>query len=460
MVLGCTSDAGKSLVTTALCAWFRRRGIAVAPFKGQNMSNNARVVATRHGSGEIGVAQWLQARAAGVEPDVRMNPVLLKPEADTQSQVVVRGIVDRALTDTPWQDRHDALWGPMAESFDDLRSEFELVVIEGAGSPAEINLVDQVNNRMIEHADAAGLLVSDIDRGGSFAHLFGTWALVPEATRVRLAGFVLNKFRGDLALLAPGPELLTSKTGMAHAGTVPMLDHQLPREEGAAEHGGATIDAPTIVLPRLPFGSNLDEFQLLGRVANVKWVSDAASIAHADVVILPGSKQVVADMAWMRSRGLDVAVRHAAATGTKIIGVCGGAMLLGESVLDPSGVEGGDAPMLGLLPIVTTMRPDKTTTQTSFDLRGERYGGYEIRNGHIAGGEDLEAAWSDAGAVMWEAGNVLATTVHGLFEAPAFVRSTLALDIEPVLDDTFELLADAVDEHLDTAFLEQLIRRR
>jgi adenosylcobyric acid synthase len=460
MVLGCTSDAGKSLLATALCAWFRRQGIGVAPFKAQNMSNNARVVATRHGSGEIGVAQWLQARAAGVEPDVRMNPVLLKPEADTQSQVVVRGVVDRTLTATPWQDRHDALWVPMAESFDDLESEFELVVIEGAGSPAEINLVDQVNNRMVEHADAAALLVSDIDRGGSFAHLFGTWSLVPEPTQVRLAGFVLNKFRGDPALLAPGPELLAEKTGMAHAGTIPMLQHHLPREEGAHEVTGSAVDGPTIVLPRLPFGSNLDEFHLLGHAADVRWATDTESFARADVIILPGSKHVVADMAWMRSRGIDAAVMSAASAGTGIIGVCGGAMMLGESISDPSGIEGGDAPMLGLLPFVTTMRPDKTIARTSFDLDGVRHDGYEIRNGHIAGGEHLAVARSEAGPVMWKHGSVSATTVHGLFELPSFVKATLGLEVEPVLDATFELLADAVDEHLDTDLLDRLIRRR
>ena len=265
MVLGCTSDAGKSLLVTALCRWFARNGVSVAPFKAQNMSNNARVVAGvgDEPGGEIGVAQWLQAHAARVEPAVRMNPVLLKPEADTRSQVVVRGTVDRALSARGWQERHDALWTPMAESFDALAADFDLVVIEGAGSPAEINLRDQVNNRMVAHADAAALLVSDIDRGGSFAHLFGTWSLVPESTRDRLAGFVLNRFRGDASLLEPGPSRLTEMTGMANAGVVPMLHHGLPREEGAAEVSTAPADAPLVVLPRFPFGSNLDEFHLL-----------------------------------------------------------------------------------------------------------------------------------------------------------------------------------------------------
>jgi adenosylcobyric acid synthase len=264
-----------------------RDGVRVAPFKAQNMSNNARVVGGVDGvnvasGGEIGVAQWLQAKAAMIEPDVRMNPVLLKPEADTRSQVIVRGIVDRELTNTPWDERHDALWTPMAESYDSLAAEFDLIIIEGAGSPAEINLRDQVNNRMIEYADASGLLLSDIDRGGSFAHLYGTWALVPDATRTRLDGFILNRFRGDTTMLAPGPQMLTDRTGMACAGVMPMLAHRLPREEGATEFADAWSDAPTVVLPRLPYGSNLDEFHLLAHAANVRWVTRPAALDRLD----------------------------------------------------------------------------------------------------------------------------------------------------------------------------------
>jgi adenosylcobyric acid synthase len=321
MVLGCTSDAGKSLLVTALCRWFARNGIRVAPFKAQNMSNNARVVGGVDGvdaasGGEIGVAQWLQAQAAMIEPDVRMNPVLLKPEADTRSQVVVRGVVDRELTNMAWDERHDALWRPMAESYDSLAHEFDLVIIEGAGSPAEINLRDQVNNRMIEYADASGLLVSDIDRGGSFAHLYGTWSLVPEATRARLEGFILNRFRGDAALLAPGPQMLTERTGMACAGVMPMLAHCLPREEGANEFSDASSNAPTVVLPRLPYGSNLDEFHLLAHAAIVRWATRPAAFDHldptCDLIVLPGSKHVAADLSWMRSLGIDEAVLAAA----------------------------------------------------------------------------------------------------------------------------------------------------
>ena len=474
MVLGCSSDAGKSLLVTALCAWFRRQGVAVAPFKAQNMSNNARVVAGPGGSGEIGVAQWLQARAAGVEPDVRMNPVLLKPEADTQSQVIVRGRVDRELTATPWQDRHESLWTPMAASFDEVSAEFDLVVLEGAGSPAEINLVDQVNNRMVEHADAAALLVSDIDRGGSFAHLYGTWSLVPDGTRDRLAGFVLNKFRGDPALLAPGPEQLTGLTGMAHAGTLPMLRHDLPREEGATVSGtGRTRPGtgPSVVLPRLPYGSNLDEFRLLDHAADVVWATDPRAIDDADLVVLPGSKHVAADMTWLREHGFDRALGRAAAEGRRIVGVCGGAMMLGERLDDPHGVEGGaagrDVPMLGLLPFSTTMSTAKRTERVEIELRDPWQGGhgstthtgYEIRHGVVEGAGDLVVGSSRSGPVAWRRGAVLAVTVHGLFEDPAFVEAVLVCVVTDTLESTFTSLADAVDEHLDTALLEALTER-
>ncbi len=451
MVLGCTSDAGKSLLVTALCRWFQRQGVRVAPFKAQNMSNNARVVV----GGEIGVAQWLQAKAACVEPDVLMNPVLLKPEADTRSQVIVRGQPDLELTNTPWNDRHDALWAPMSESFDALAADVDLVIIEGAGSPAEINLRDQVNNRMIEHADAAGLLAADIDRGGAFAHLFGTWALVPESTRERLAGFVLNRFRGDASLLAPGPKMLADMTTMAYAGVVPMLRHDLPREEGASEGSSAPSGAPRVVLPRLPFGSNLDEFHLLSHAADVRWSAQAAPFGgldpDRDAIILPGSKHLAADLEWMRSNGIDQAVLAAARHGVPVIGVCGGAMMLGREIADPHGVEGPAGSVidgLGLMTYSTVMGAQKQTRAVELEAFGATYSGYEIRFGELTGGVRFRID-----------GNVTATTVHGLFEHPDFIESVLGVRVEPVLEPTFELLADAVEEHLDTDLLWSLVRR-
>ncbi len=448
MVLGCTSDAGKSWLVTALCRWYARQGVRVAPFKAQNMSNNARVV----GGGEIGVAQWLQARAARVEPDVRMNPVLLKPEADTQSQVIVRGVVDRELSATPWTERHDALWTAMSSSYDDLASEYDLVVLEGAGSPAEINLRDQVNNRMIEHADAAGLLVSDIDRGGSFAHLYGTWALVPESTRDRLDGFVLNRFRGDLSLLAPGPEKLTQLTGMAFTGVIPMVDHDLPREEGASEQSRAPVGAPRVTIPRFPFGSNLDEFHLLATGASIRWATSGGAFADLDpdrdLIVLPGSKHVVTDLDWMRECGIADAIVAAIDRGVRCVGVCGGAMMLGRSIADPHGVEGGVPTRragLGVLDHETVMSQTKTTSFTEVDALGRWYTGYEIRYGEVTG----DSFTTD--------GRITTTTVHGLFEHPDFVQRLLGIDVTPVLERTYERLADAVEEHLDTAWLRSLL---
>jgi adenosylcobyric acid synthase len=439
MVLGCTSSAGKSLIVTALCRWFARQGVDVAPFKAQNMSNNARVV----DGGEIGVAQWLQAGAARVEPTVDMNPVLVKPEADTRSQVIVRGRRDQVVSELAWDARHDLLWDAMTASFAVVRDSHDLVVIEGAGSPAEINLRDQVNNRILVHTDAAAILVSDIDRGGSFAHLYGTWSLVPEATRDRLVGFVLNRFRGDDSLLSPGPELLAEWTGMAHLGTLPMLRHELPDEEGATIRADPPTAGPRIAIVRFPFGSNLDEFRLLPLVAPTVWTADPADLDAADWVILPGSKHVAADLAWMRAHGLDDAVRRAAADGRRVHGVCGGAMILGRSIDDPTGVEtAGRVDGLGLLPFATSMAGDKVARRVTVDVEGLCVAGYEIRHGRI-----------DDERPVHRSGSVTATAVHGLLEDPRLVERWFGRVAVDPLPETFDLLADAVDEYLDTKVL-------
>ena len=454
-VLGCTSSAGKSLLVTALCRWFGRQGVDVVPFKAQNMSNNARVV----DGGEIGVAQWLQARAAGVDPDVRMNPVLLKPEADDRSQVVVAGRARADLSVTPWRERIPFLWPAMTDAFDALQADHELVIVEGAGSPAEINLPDLVNNGVVEHADAATVLVADIDRGGAFAHLYGTWALVPPSTRERLVAFVLNKFRGDVTLLAPGPEELADRTGMAGAGVLPMLRHELPDEEGATVRAHPPAGpAPLVAVVRSPYASNLDELHLLGHVAHVRLATRPAELVDADVVVLPGSKHVAADLAWMRTTGLDTAVRQAAAAGRRVVGVCGGAMMLGRSIADPQGVEGA-ADGLGLLDHETEMHPEKLTLTTRIRfgamppafrrLEGVTADGYEIRHGRLTDG-----------ALVRAEGTVLATTVHGLFESADVVEAVFGRRPPDALEATFEALADAVDEHLDTTLLWSLVGGR
>lgn len=376
--------------------------------------------------------------------------------------MVVKGRADLGLTNTPWHQRGEALWPAMADAFDELRRAHDLVVIEGGGSPAEINLQDLVNNRMIDHADAAGLLLADIDRGGAFAHLFGTWSLVPASTRHRLAAFVLNRFRGDAALLAPGPALLTKRTGMANAGTVPMVEHQLPAEEGAVVRSrpAAESGAPRVVILRFPFGSNLDEFHMLGDVADVTFADHPAVLTEADLVILPGSKHVAADLAWMRARHLDTAVLRRVAERRRVFAVCGGAQMLGESIDDPYGVEGGtpeSTPGLGVMPVHTVLQPDKITARISVSfpvdlghpwlaLAGVESSGYEIRHGRTC----------DPGPLIRSSGSLLTTSAHGLLEDPVIIERLLGRRPSQVLEQTFELLADVVDEFLDTDLLLRL----
>ena len=303
MVLGTTSGAGKSWLATALCRYYARQGLKVAPFKAQNMSNNARVVA----GGEIGSAQYFQALAARSVPEVRMNPLLLKPEKDTQSQVILMGQVHAELSRMEWRGRSTLVWPVIASALDELRRENEVVVIEGAGSPAEINLKssDIVNMRVALHANAACLLVTDIDRGGAFAHLYGTWAMLDGAEQQRIKGFVLNKFRGDAALLAPGPQMLQALTGVPTVATLPMWwQHGLPEEDGVfddrSRSSGAVIK--TIAVLAYPRISNLDEFQPLKNIPGVRlvWVRspvELAALGPSDWIVLPGSKHTSGDLA-------------------------------------------------------------------------------------------------------------------------------------------------------------------
>jgi adenosylcobyric acid synthase len=453
MVQGVSSWAGKSLLTTALARHFSRLGLRVAPFKGLNMSNNARVVE----GGEIGVAQYLQALAARVEPDVRMNPVLLKPEADDRSEVVVLGRPDPRIGPVPWRERPGALWPVVEGALAELLDAFDLVVIEGAGSPAEINLADAdiANMRVAERAQAPVLLVADIDRGGAFAHLYGTWALLPPAQRALVRGFVLNKFRGDAGLLAPGPADLEALTGTPTLGVLPWLHHALPDEDGAAPCAPLGGRSRVVVL-RYPRASNLDELKPLQEVADVVWATSPDAVHGADLVILPGSKHVAADLRWLRTTGLDRAVADHARSGCRLLGLCGGLQLLGERLEDPAGVDGaGDG--LGLLPLVTTFAAEKATRRTTSRfgelpepwsaLSGRAARGYEIRRGTTRPTGPVAEALP--GGLGWVAGSVLGVYVHGLLEDPDIVQALLGARPRQQLDATFDALADAVAEHLD-----------
>jgi adenosylcobyric acid synthase len=503
MVQGVSSWAGKSLLVTALARAFARRGIRVAPFKAQNMSNNARVVC----GGEIGVAQYLQALAAGVAPDVRMNPILVKPEADDRSQVVVLGRVDHELSRLPWRERADALWPVAARALAELKTEYELVLLEGAGSPAETNLrsTDLANMRTANEAGSPVVLVADIDRGGAFAHLYGTWALLDEPERRRLRGFVLNKFRGDERLLAPAPADLEERTGMAYVGLLPFLDHGLPDEDGAAA-ALPRPGAPRVAIVRYPTASNLDEFKGVGQVADVVWARTPADLAETRLVVLPGSKHVARDLAWLRARGLAAAVAAAARQGTRVLGICGGLQMLGEEVVDAAGVDGTDSG-LGLLPVRTVFERSKRTesVEVAFGSLPEPWEpltdltlrGYEIRHGETkatggpcptpglsqASGVEIPQGESSArvpsptpgssqasgsaparpgpvealpGGRGFLAGAVLGITVHGALEEPAIVAALLGAAPSRPLEAVFEGLADAVEERLDLDYLSDL----
>jgi len=479
MVLGTSSGAGKSWLSTALCRHYAQQGLKVAPFKAQNMSNNARVVAGPQGqSGEIGSAQYFQALAARAEPEVRMNPVLLKPEADTHSQYVLMGRVDEALSAMPWRERGERAWPTVRQALHGLMAENEVLVIEGAGSPAEINLManDIVNLRVARAADARCWLVSDIDRGGAFAHLYGTWALLDEADRARIRGFVLNKFRGDPALLAPGPESLQALTGVPTVALLPMVwQHGLPEEDGVFDDRSQSAGPvhTTVAIVAWPRISNLDEFQPLKNLPGVRvcWVRTPAEGAGADVIVLPGSKSTAADLAWLRERGLDRWVAEHAARGGRVLGVCGGLQVLGEALIDTEGID-GNAPGLGLLPLVTSFEREKLVRRSEARfgalhgawqaLSGVSVRGYEIRHGRTAPHPALLAAGQTAHEVMpglaWQNrdGNVLGLYLHGLFEDASALRALFGARAA-TLDTVFDRLAEVLQAHAQPGALDALI---
>jgi len=457
MVQGTSSFAGKSLITTALARAIHRRGIDVVPFKAQNMSNNARVA----NGGEIGTAQYLQALAAGVEPDVLMNPVLVKPEGDNRSQVVILGKPDLQLSRLPWRSRPPLLWPVIERSMRQLQAKHDLLLVEGAGSPAETNLrdTDLANMRTATAAGARVVLVADIDRGGAFAHLYGTWAMLPEAERSLIAGFVLNKFRGDPTLLPPAPEQLERLTGVRTLGVVPWLDHGLPDEDGAATPL-ETHRRCSVAVVRYPTASNLDELKQLEQVADVRWADRPEDVDRSDLLILPGSKHVAADLGWLVSSGIGEAVKRRARAGRPVLGICGGLQMLGERIDDHAGVD-GSVEGLGLLQLRTTFTASKRTerTQARFNplsgpwevLSGKSIAGYEIRHGRTTTTGPTDEALPDG--LGFVAGAALGIYLHGLFEEPDILADLFHERPRRTLDQAFDELADAIEEHLDVPFL-------
>lgn len=451
LVAGTTSDAGKSVVTTGLCRALAARGVSVAPYKAQNMSNNSMVVAHPDGgTAEIGRAQWVQALAARVEPEPAMNPVLLKPGGERGSHVVVLGRPAGEVSSREWSTGRAHLARAAHAAYDDLAARHDVVVAEGAGSPAEINLRagDYVNMGLARHADLPTVVVGDIDRGGVFAAFLGTVALLAPEDQALVAGFVVNKFRGDLGLLRPGLEQLVGATGRRTFGVLPhspdlWLDSEdaLDLEGRRAGAGAAGTTAARVVVVRLPRISNLTDVDALGLEPglDVVFASTPQGLSDADLVVLPGTRATLADLAWLRERGLDTALRTHARAGRPLLGICGGAQMLGRRIRDPQGVEGpagADVEGLGLLDAVTDFTPDKV-------LRLHAPAGYEIHHGRLEGER--------------EAGAVTATMVHGALEDDAHRATYLeralgvasSVSFPAARERRLDLLGELVETHLD-----------
>ncbi len=493
MVQGTASSVGKSLVTTALCRLFRRAGLRVAPFKAQNMALNSAVSAD---GGEIGRAQAVQAEAAGVAPTVDMNPILLKPEGDARSQVVVLGKPIASMGAAEYHARKPELRTVVAGALARLRAAHDVVVIEGAGSPAEVNLKDRdiVNMDVARAADAPVLLVGDIDRGGVFAAFVGTLELLDPPERARVAAFVVNKFRGDVGLLQPGLDFLTGRTGVPVLGVLPFVrglriaDEDSVSLDDRRSHRLPSDGELGIAVIRLPRIANHDDLEPLEHEAGVavRWVEDPRGLTDADLVVLPGSKCTADDLAWLRATGLAAALARRAARGDPVLGICGGCQMLGESIHDPLGVESplGVLEGLGLLPLRTHFAQEKVTARarariatSSFlgDAGPVRFDGYEIHMGAVeplAGArpafEVLErngAAAAVADGAVSDDGTVVGTLLHGLLENDG-VRAALlrnlrhrrGLSAEPgrriaAREEEYDRLADHVLAHLNWELL-------
>ncbi|MEX2285216.1 MAG: cobyric acid synthase [Gemmatimonadota bacterium] len=465
MIQGTASGVGKSILTAAFCRIFARQGMRVLPFKAQNMSNNAAVTAE---GGEIGRAQALQARAAGVTPHVLMNPVLLKPMADQRSDVVLLGRSRPDLRELPWHERKTVLWSQVADSLDTLRSSADLVVIEGAGSPAETNLraSDIVNMAVAHHAVATVLLVADIDRGGAFAALYGTWALLEPNDRARIRGFILNRFRGDAGLLAPAPDDLERATGIPTLGVVPFVRHDLPDEDafGMRSRNGGAIRVAAV---RFPHIANFDDLDPIARepASSVHWTQDAGAIHNAHAIVLPGTRNSVADLQWLWESGLAAVIRARAAAGIPVVGLCGGYQMLGTTIRDPNQIEGGGSCAgLGLLDGETELMAVKhtravTALATRLPFLSDqpmRLSGYEIHHGETTTDRHTCMTVEDKPIGSCK-DNVWGAYLHGIFDNDAFRAAWLgslggaasALRWTEHIDRELDRLADAVCGSVD-----------
>jgi adenosylcobyric acid synthase len=481
LVAGTTSDAGKSVVTAGICRWLVRQGVSVAPFKAQNMSNNSMVTAD---GAEIGRAQVMQAAAARVEPEAAMNPVLLKPGGENSSQVVVLGRPVADVTALSYRPMKAALLEQVLESLADLRSRFDVVVCEGAGSPTEINLrADDIANMGL--ATAAGLpvlVVGDIDRGGVFPALYGTVALMPPADQRLVAGFLVNKFRGDVRLLRPGLEQLTALTGRPTLGVLPWLPGAaIDVEDSLGVPSGASSAGPPhgqdvlrVAVARLPRLSNFTDLDALAAEPGVlvRYATRPEELADADLVVLPGTRATVADLGWLRSTGLAEAVARRAADGLPVLGICGGHQMLARTITDEVESAAGTVPGLALLPADVRFARQKTLARPTGTALGERVAGYEIHHGVVTVDWSSDALPADPFLDGARAGAVFGTTWHGALENDGFRRAFLRevaritgrrfvpapdTDFAAIREARLDDLGDLIAEHADTDSLWRLI---
>lgn len=480
MIQGTMSNAGKSLLAAGLCRIFKQDGYRVAPFKSQNMALNSFI--TKNGA-EMGRAQVVQAEAAGIEPDVRMNPILLKPTTDVGSQVIVNGQVQGNMRAMEYYRRKREFIPAVMEAYNSLAQEYDIIVIEGAGSPAEINLkaTDIVNMGLAELVDAPVLLVGDIDRGGVFAQLYGTIALLEPQEQQRIKGTIVNKFRGDRAILQPGIDILEKICGVPVAGVIPYTHVDIDDEDSLSTRfhtgdGRKDIDIAVVKLPRI---SNFTDVSPLERFesVSVRYIERPDQLHQPDMILLPGTKSTIADLLWLRQSGLEAAICQQAARGCIVFGICGGYQMLGASVRDPLGVEAAgvtEIKGMGLLPMDTVFQGEKVQQQTSgvfgeipgalHSLSGMKYTGYEIHMGRSQ--QQL--------APLVNQGNVYGSYIHGIFDGAGIAQAVIGdlaarkgidpgtltvFDPERYKQEQYDKLADAVRGGLDMDFVYKVLNR-
>ncbi len=497
MIVGTMSNAGKSLVTAGLCRVFNQDGYSVAPFKSQNMALNSFI--TKEGA-EMGRAQVVQAEAANIEPSVLMNPILLKPTSDSGSQVIVNGEPIGTMKAGEYYAMKHKLRPEVQKAFDTLAAKYDVVCIEGAGSPAEINIKkdDFVNMGMAKMAKAPVLLVADIDRGGVFASIYGTLMLLEDDERAMVKGIIINKFRGDVEILKPGLKMIEDKTGVPVVGVLPMLHVDIEDEDSLSERisGKSEVNLIDIAVARIPRMSNYTDFNVFELIPGVslRYVTNPRELGNPDMIIIPGTKNTSGDLKWLRQSGMEAAILKHAANGTVVFGICGGYQMLGKMIRDPYGVEeGGDIPGMGLLDVETSFIEHKRTIQMAgkfnevkgifHELSGQPLYGYEIHSGVTTYPESealtvisplnekaepfLEGSQNVSGNM-----NVYGTYVHGVFDsegnAATIVKALLAKkglspdDVQTINFDEYkkqqyDILADSIRENLDMKKINEIL---